>query len=398
MITQRLMSPGSYTVPLRIDAPYGLWSTVKRVDQSGGGHIVVTPQRLDPNIVGDTGMLAASRYTGPVLEKTFTDGSLLIRGAGLEWWLGDDEAGDVYETAVSLSSSTVSAALTALLPAAITKGTVSEPTSSFTGTFHYDIPRDAIATLMAATECEYRINHDATMDAGVNEDLFNVVNPTVVVTRIGSGSDPNYTGVPTATLKSVEDARGYATRAVVITVAADGTKTLDASTNQSPTATGKDLNGNTIARTRVYETVPGDPGTTGQFLRSELSEALAVSESTVSTGFWALTGGMWNIGDAFWVYDPPAFVDTSNQIRFRGDVIHPKKMRLLAASWPLVKGMGVAFRADDGTYTDLTDWVKWEAQDQSVGLGLQGTDLGVRVSGATTLTIRDFVAVSAVGG
>ncbi len=392
MITERLMAPGSYTIPLRIDAPYGLWATIKKVDEAGGGHIVITPERLNPTLIGDAGMLAAARYTGPVLEKKFTDGALSINGAGMGWWLGDDETGDVYESLVSLSSATVTQALTALLPSAITQGAVSGTSGLFTGSFHYDIPRDAIATHMATVEAEYRINPDGTMDAGYNTTIFNINDDDiqVVVVRFGSGSDPNLLGVPTATLKSVENARRYATRALLVDVASDGTKSLNAAQDQTPTATGKDIHGNTLVRTLVYESAPGT--TVGRFLKSELGEHLAIHESTVSTGFWELTGGTWNVGDAFWVYDDPAFVDTDNQVRFRGDAIHPKKMRLLAATWPLVDGMGVSYRDDAGTYTDLTDWIKWESQDQSIGLGLQGSDLGRRLPGASTLTVRSFVA------
>jgi len=397
------MAPGSYTVPLRIDAPYSIWDTVKTVAEAGGGHIVITPQRLDPRLVGDTSMLAAARYAGPVLSKTFTDGAFRVGGAGMGWWLGDDTAGPVYETAVTLTGANLSTALTALLPAAVTLGTVTATGNLFTGTFHYETPRDAIATLMATTEAEYRINPDGTMDAAVNQDLFTIVTPTVVVTRFGSGSDPNFAGVPVATLKSVDDAYSYATRALLVTVAADGSASTDASANQAPVATGKDINGNTIVRTLVYNSGPGGASTPGLYLASELGEHLLTTESTLTTGFWELAGGGWNVGDAFWVYDDPAFVDTANQVQFRGDVIHPRKMRLIGASWPLVDGMGVAFRDDAGVYTDLTDWIRWEAQDQTAGFGTTGTDIaggvggggGSTVQGASTLTVRSMVARAA---
>lgn len=397
MISERLMAPGSFTIPMRIDAPYGMWSTVKPIDEAGGGHIVITPEWINPLVAGDAGMLAASRYTGPILEKKFDDGALTIGGAGMGWWLGDDEAGDVYETAVSLSSATLTTSLTALLPDAITAGTIGGTDGTFTGTFHYEIPRDAIHTVMSVLQAEYRINPDGTMDAGRNTSLFNVSNPPVIVTRFRSGSDPNLIGVPVATLKSTLNSRDYASRALVITVAGSGSKSLDLAVNQSPAASGKDIHGNTIVRTLVYETSPGDAATTGMFLRTELNEHRQTQESTISTGYWELSGGTWNVGDGFWVFDDPAFVDTGNSVRFRGDTINPKKMRLIQASWPLVRGMGVAFRDDSGAYTDLTDWVKWEAQDQSIGLGLQGSDLGGRIPGATSLTVRDFVPISGGG-
>jgi len=394
IINERLMSPGSYTIPFRTDTPYGLWDTLKSVFQTGGGHIVITPEALDSRMIGDTGMLAAARYTGPLLEKTMTDGTLSVAGAGMGWWLGDDQAGDVYTTKVSLSGTEFSTAITALLPSALTAGTLTNTTSSVTGVFHYDTPRDAINSACAIANGEWRANPDGTLDAGANSDLFTITTPTVVVTRLGSGSDPNFNGVPTATLKSHENARTHTTAAALINIDSGGNVTALATAAQSPAVTGKDIHGNTVVRTLVYESSPS--ASASAFLRSELNEYRTTLQSTLSTGYWEIVGGSFNVGDAFWVWDPPAFVDTTNQIRFRGDLVFPRKMRLLAASWPLVRGMGVAFRDDTGTYTDLTDWIEWEAQDQSVGLGLQGTDLGPRIHGASTLQIRDFVPV--VGG
>jgi len=390
MIYERLMAPGSYTVPLRVDAPYGLWNTVKTVAEAGGGHIVITPQRLEPRLIGDAGMLAAARYAGPVLTKTFSDGGFTIGGAGMVWWLGDDELGDIYETEVSLSGANLSTALTALLPDAITSGTVSAGEVSFTGLFHYDIPRDAIASVMAASGAEYRINPDGTMDASLNTNLFSLGTPTVVATRFQSGSDPNIVGVPVASLSSVSDSRAYATRALLIDVAEDSSMSMNLARDQGGIV-GKDIHGNTIVQTLVYESAPGGTSTAASFLSSEISEHIQTTETTISTGFWELAGGTWNVGDAFYVYDDPAFVDTDNELRFRGDVIHPLKMRLVAASWPLVDGMGVAFRDDAGVYTDLTDWVKWEAQDDAVGLGSQASDLGSRSQSFTSLTVRTFI-------
>jgi len=389
MIYERLMAPGAYTIPMRIDAPYGLWNTVKTVVEAGGGHIVITPQWLDPRVIGDAGMLAAARYAGPVLTKTFADGAFTIGGSGMGWWLGDDNKGDVYESEVTLSSAAMAECLTALLPDAITQGDI-EATSSYTGLFHYDIPRDAVASLMANIRAEYRINPDGTMDAGFNTTVFNIDTPTVVVTRFQSGADPNVTGVSVASMRSVEDVRAYATRALLIDVAEDSSTSLNDSFDQSGIV-GKDIHGNTIVKTLVYDSAPGGTSTPQEFLRSEVAEHVQTTESVLSTSMWELSEGTWNVGDAFWVYDDPAFVDTGNEVRYRGDVIHPLKMRLIAAAWPLIRGMGVAFRDDAGVYTDLTDWVKWEAQDDAIGLGSQASDVGGRQQAATALTVRTFV-------
>ena len=68
------------------------------------------------------------------------------------------------------------------------------------------------------------------------------------------------------------------------------------------------------------------------------------------------------IRDRFYCYDPPYFVDTDNEVFFRGDVIYPKKIRLLEATWALTTGMGIYYRDSAGVYTDLTRFVEWEQQ------------------------------------
>lgn len=397
MITEVLMGPGSFTIPFRVDAPKGkLWSTVLPVTEAGGGHIVITPQHTDPAEIGDSGMLSAARYTGPVLRCGISNGKFKAEGVGMEYHLGDDLMGDRYTSAVALSSDVLTDCVTALLPPSggITTGTVTNTGYTHTGTYYYDTPRDALNTMLADINAERRINPDGTLDAGANSDLFNIddADITVLVTRLDSGSDPSYKAVPTATLASHVDARTHASRAVLISSTGSGSGSVIASANQSPAMAGKDIHGNTLVRTLLYDSDPD--GSVNQYLATELAEYRLTSETNLSTGYWQLSGGGFNVGDAFWVWDPPAFVDTANQIDYRGDTIFPAKMRLISASWPLIEGMGVAFRADDGTYLDLTEWINWEAQEESIGLGLQGSDLGTRIPGATTLIVRDFVAVT----
>lgn len=395
------MRAGSYDIPLRLDAPWDLFETVLTIDEGVGGHIVITPQWLDAGVVGDTAMLAAARYTGPVLNKEFRDGEFTISGAGMVWWLGDeDDKGDIHETEVALSGATLTTAVNAALPpgGSITAGTIGSAEAAYTGNHIHQTPLQILRTIMNSAGAEFRVNPDGTLDADVNGNLFNLPSEgdAVIAARLISGSDPVYTGIPIATARSTRSARRYATRALLVDEQVDGSKTLRVGTDRGG-VTGKDIHGNTIDRTTHVLSTHGDSSISAQqYTTTELNENNTVEEMELTTGYWELINGGFAVGDVFYVYDPPAIVDTSFNVWFRGDYIHPVELRLVAATWPLVDGMGVWFRDGDAAYTDLTDYVKWEVPfAQAVDTGATESALrGGRFTGTyggTTLTVRSWV-------
>src|SRR3990172_6863104 len=174
------MTQGSFGIQLHPDAPLSLWTTISEF-----GHIVIIPQWVDHRLFTDAILLTISRYTGVVLSKTLDEEGLTIEGAGLAWWLGDDEGkGDIIETAITLTSSTLDNALTQLLPVAIQKGTVTEPAGiTHSATYQWQTRLEAIRTVCASMGVEYKIRPDGTIDAGPKENIHNYTNPTVVVVR-----------------------------------------------------------------------------------------------------------------------------------------------------------------------------------------------------------------------
>lgn len=364
------MTQGSWEIRLRVDAPPNLWRVCDEF-----GHIVVTPQilGLSPLGLGDAGVLSVARYTGIVLEKGIDESGIALSGAGLEWWLGDENSqGDILETKVELSSSTLSNALDNLLPVAITKGTVTEPAGvTYTGTHQWETPLDAVRTVCASMGAEYKVQPDGTIDAGPKENVYTIDTPEVVVIRTGYGSDPAYTGINVERTASWFDARAYVSRGVITTEDSDNVVTLVGAQDRTPAPTATDLHGNILDRVIVQQT-SGSPVDVSTYLVTLMNEHAIVSNMEIDTSFYEIAGDM-SVGDAFWCFDPPAFTSaedaTPNEILFRGSTIWPVKLRLIAASWPLRRGMGVYYRSPEATptYTDLSPYIEYE-DNESAGI------------------------------
>lgn len=380
MITELLMQHGSFSVPLRDDTPFDIWERISGTEDTGDpttvgspGHVVITPQELEPIKIGGVAVLAAARYTGVITRKIKPSRRLELTGSGLLWWLQSPEGlSDIIRPLVTLSTSTIDNALTQLLPAAITKGTVTEPVDTVSGNFHFVSPLEAIRTVMASAHCEFRINPDGTIDAAKYDTLFNITTPTVIASRDQSGSDPNYTGIPILTPRTVRDYSLMASGGLIFTVAEDGTKTQVNTVTRGTSE--RDLHGNTSIREFAEETRGAATGDEVDYLESRLSEYVTTSTFSLETDYYEIEGGM-PVGDAWHVYDPPAFVDRTNPINFRGDVIYPMDLRVIEATWPLRDGMGVYYRPSTGTGTagavldsdwiNLTRFVAWEATSKT---------------------------------
>lgn len=360
MITEVMMSLGSWNVVLSPATPHYLWD-----EFDSFGHIVLTSQWIDPTMFGDTAMLAASRYVGPMLNKAITDdGGFSLNGAGMVWWLGDEQGlGELIELEVDLSSATLEASIDAVLPlgGSITKGTITEPSAqTYTGVHQWETPLEAIRTICASLGCEFRVNNDGTLDAGPKDDVFNAAVPTVVVTRY-PGKDPAYLSADSESMLLSLDGTPYVSRAIVVTEDSDNVKTIVGYSDRIPAPTQYDIHGNLLSRTLMAETF-GSPVSVATYLLSQLNDHSTIAEINIGTTFNEIAEGTFQVGDGFWAFDPPAFFDASNEITFRGETINPKLLRLLSGSWPVQEGMGVFYRTPDvtPTYIDLTRFVSWE--------------------------------------
>ncbi|MER5750614.1 fibronectin type III domain-containing protein [Streptomyces sp. NPDC002088] len=349
------------------------------------GHVAIVPGRLDPLQYGDN-LLTTARYVGVVRTKTIGDDGrtnapqddLSVGGVGMAFWLGDEDGkGDVYENAVEPASASFATTINMLLPAsgAVTAGTIYTVSGQYTGHHQYESPRSAIGYVcdtMSTTSVpvSWRINGNATLDAGPDSNLF-VTNPTCVITTKAAGEDMALRALP-GSVDVTRDVEDYSTR-VVLLAEGEGSSIATGSADISPATPYKDLHGNALKLTRLVS--ESDTATANAATRAQLALSQFTSTRnalTLSTADYDVHGSF-QVGDRVWVYDPDSgLVDTTTEITFRGLRINPIKLQVTETQWAVTDGYTVAYRTATGTWINLTDYVEFE------------TD------GTSTVTVGDF--------
>jgi hypothetical protein len=362
-IVEKHMSLGSWSLNLKANTPQNILDLFG--DSGFLGHIIITPQRVDPRL----DVLSLSRYTGVFREREFQEDSKTISGSGLAFWLADEEGkGAIYETVKSYSAQSFVATLTDLLPASLAVGNIVAEVGTFSGSFQWVTPREAIEHVLSIFGAEYRITPQGAFDAGQTAQLF-VTNPTTLVQRKQTGDDPLFRPLPLADASLGGDFTGYTTKVIVLT---QGEFRLIQIGEQelSPPTSIRDLRGNLVQMVRRESST--DALNAAAHATAVLNEnGRAKLVSTLSTDNYDIDGTL-KVGDYLWVYDPESgLIDTANEVRFRGQVLHPAKLRTLGFSYPVTSQMGVYFRDNTaaGNITDISDWVIPETGATRVEVG-----------------------------
>lgn len=340
------------------------------------GHVAIVPERVDPRQYGDN-LLAIARYVGVLRTRTIGDDGrtsapqddLSIGGVGMAMWLGDeDDKGSVFENAVTAASASFADTIRMLLPAsgAVTEGTLYSVAGLYSGTHRYESPRKAIDYVCSTMSTpsipvSWRVNNAGTLDAGPDSSLF-VTTPTCVIVTANAGEDMALRALP-GSMDVTRDVEDYTTR-VVLLAEGDGSSIATGAADISPAPSYKDIHGNTIKLTRLVsesDTVTGNAATRAQLALSQFTSTR--NALTLSTSDYDVHGSF-QVGDRVWVYNPDAgLVDTSTEITFRGVRINPLKLQVTEVNWSVTSQYTVAYRAADGTWTDLTDYVEPETDD-----------------------------------
>lgn len=378
------------------------------------GHIVVTPQEMNPALYDDASMLASARYTGIILSKTLEEGIVTVSGQGLQLYLGDDRGkgmviaenknigkkrsyNNLPLSSVLFQSSTPYGIMrneSGNLQA-ITQGTIYDGSETYKGAHFVETALHALKFICEDLGYEYRINPDATLDAGAPENLFVGVNtdPTTVVVKTGYGDDPTYTGLSPTGARTEFDARDYVTKVDFIAEVGAFSEPTDFE-GEASLSSGDipyyDLQGNKLSRTGLV-TVPDMDSerldSQAEVMLNELSRVKKVLNLDLEQ--YEVTGDL-KVGDYVFAFDPVlGFNDDATQaaaesrdiyeVAFRGQQINPIKVRVVGLSYPIQTGMGVYFRSFDGAtveYTDLTPYVSFEEGDTQVELGDVLRDVG----------------------
>jgi hypothetical protein len=370
---------GSWNLRLQPETPREILSQLDFL-----GHIVVIPGRLDVRTYGDQ-LLEVARYVGVNRSKDAAE-AYALRGAGMAYWLGDESGkGDIFETAVELTTETFVNSITALLPpgGAVTAGTINAIVGTYSGRHQWETPRKALTYVTELFGAEWRVNGNATLDAGTPTQLGYAVTPRVVLTRFRPSRDLRLAAL-SGRMGLGKDVEDYSTRVVVL---AEG--------EGAATATGEadagaipyfDLHGNPVAITRLVSessTTPGNADDRAALYLAQFSgERLSVRVNAEAEDI----KGDLVVGDWIYLYDSATgFFDNANEVVWEGETINPVSLRVQEMTWPIRDGWTVAYRRPNGTWLDLSPYYVGESGDVQIVVGDLGrslTGLGSEIVGS----------------
>lgn len=391
-VNEVLMKLGRWGFKLTPETPREILDAIDHF-----GHIAISTGRIDPRVAGDS-LLRSARYVGIVrarqLAEADTGAESTLGGVGMAAWLGDeDKKGSVLENAVPFASGSFTSTVRALLPAsgAVTEGTLHSVTGAYTNTHIYQDPRTAIDyvcgwfTADSSDPVEWRVNGDATLDAGKASQLY-VTTPKCAIVRRSAGVDMSLRALAGKAATS-RDADDFTTR-VVLLANGTGGSVATGSADISPGLNGyKDLHGNTVVMTRLVSESATSSGNASGRAQLALSQYTAPrTQLNLSTVDYDVKGDV-AVGDAVWVWSPDVGLeDLNNEIVHRGRRLHPVKLRLTEMTWPIAKGTSVAYRDKNGRWYDLTDYVKFESGQTTLVVG--GYDRSLTNSGGEPVGSR----------
>jgi hypothetical protein len=363
-ITETLQGLGSWSAQFQ-DIPQDLLDKIQYF-----GHVAVHVGRVDYRTEGDSA-LSSSRYTGVVRKKTGDGNLLTVGGPGMAMWLGDeDQKGAVIETLLTFNTQTFQNTVRGLLPTsgAITEGTIYNLASTFSGSFQYVSPREAINYVTSTLNAVWRVNGDGTLDAGLETDLF-VTLPKTVVSRKEQGTDMVLRAL-LGSLSTNQDVEDFTTR-VLLLAQGDGASTVTADADINPGLNPyKDVHGNIAAFTRLVSESTTDSTNADARAQLQLNRFSGTRNAlTMSSSDYDIRGDV-KVGDYIWVHDPElGVVDIANEVVFRGKLIYPMKLQLTEMTTPLDTRMSIGYRDWNGVWYNLSDYFVVESGDSTLVVG-----------------------------
>lgn len=331
------------------------------------GHVAIVPGRVNPAEYGDN-LLTLAKYVGVLTKRDFDDVKR-IGGQGMALWLGDsDDKGEVFESPQTITGQTFANTITALLGSstAVVVGTLYSVAGTYSGTHVWQSRGKAIDYVCQTMGAEWRVNGNATLDAGPIANLFKTT-PDCVIVRKDAGRDLTLTGL-TGDMQLSRDVEDFSTR-VVLLAQGQGEATATGSANilSNPYL---DIRGNPIKRVRLVSESSTSTGNANARAQLQLNRFTGTRNALKLSAQDIEIDGSFEVGDYVYVWDPDAgLYDTSNEVTFRGQRINPIKLRAVEASWPVTSSMTVAYRHQDGSWIDLTNYFVPESGGTSIGVG-----------------------------
>jgi hypothetical protein len=395
-VTEVKEALGTWSLNLRPETPREI---LDAITASPFGHIAIVPGQVDPVGAGD-GLLSAARYVGVYRGRAAKNEGHTLNGAGMAFWLGDEDGkGAVLVSAVNSASASFATAVTSVIPTdRLTVGTLySIPGSgTWTDSAQYKSAREALSYITDSYSTDtypvsWRVNGNGTVDAGRDVDLWpSTASPSALLVRTGGGRELAVTGLDGA-LELDQDVEDYTTQ-VVLLAEGEGTSTVTATA--STASPYKNLKGNPVVITRLvseYETSAGNASARAQLqLNRFTSPRKAVSLSTDDFD----VRGTFGVGDTIMVYDPDTgFVDTNREVAWKGQPINPAALPVTELTWPIPAGWTVAFRTGLGVWIDLSRYYLAEQGSTTVVVG--GISRSLANSGSQDVGLRPNLPDSA---
>src|SRR3990172_55598 len=392
--TQRIMVEGQWDITLDGIPDYLL----KYLIDNPFGEVYVTPQRLPASFHTKTALRDASLFTGVLLraERNDITDQVTISAPSNTFWLGDSsEHGPILKTQQTFDSADPAAAVTTLLPATVTAGSIQTPVGATTydGIHYLVTPKVAITAVAEATDREYGINPDNTADFGDQDQLGYITTPTaVLIERPEPFADPLETIRPTD-LNSLLDVEDFANEPLLTGEGGGQTIILG---DYLATTTFKDPEGNALEWRGLFNE---------QILYSDLADARAqvIAETsaavrqqvTVSLDRF-LINGTWGLGDWIYAYIPPFLTDSDVVLSYAGSQINPTPIRIVGLTLGVGRDMGVYFRDHTDTIHDLSNVVEPTEMAPTLEIGevSRPIDLGGVALGGAGSTPADTRAPS----
>lgn len=366
---------GSFTVPLKRGHGTGGATPHTVLEQiTPFSAVVVTPTYLGAAGTLDSAtLLGKASFSGIVQARG--DNRCTLEGQGPAVLLGDsDGKGATFTNPPFTATLTVANWVATYVTDwyrgnGVTTNSVSSSGTTYTGQVNPgDTPRKVLDFVCDRSGMEWTIDPSFRLSVDTRANLFPTTSaPTAVVRRGEGGRDFAVTGLrgDVSVHSSWED---YTTKVVVkATSGAQGSASL------SPATSYYGPGGATVKWVRYIESTKATAAGAADAIASAQLGRFddARHELKLDTDLYHIDDDV-SVGDTLWVFDPPAgLYDTSNQVYYRGRVIFPTSLRVMAMTTPLRRGMGVYLRRSDagGTVVDLTPFVEWESGSAEVEVG-----------------------------
>jgi hypothetical protein len=330
------------------------------------GTVVVVQGSLpgDPVEYGDA-LLDLAIYGGVLRSRRTFSNDAIIGGPGMAAWLGDEDgkAATVFATAETFAADTFADTIAGLLPATVTAGSIAALAGTYSGTHQYESPRSALDYVVGLYDAHWRVNPDATVDAGAASDLF-VTTPAAIILPDRSladevGGDGVELVSSAGNVITNVDAKDYSTDIELI----GETEGTSVTTGTATTASGDipylDPQGNTLRLKRIINETATASGNATSRADLHLARFGTLHRDITLTATDTALVGTVRPGDSIYIYDPDAgLIDTANTVDVAGGTYYPLEVQLIALEYPVLADMTVAYRTGDGVWWDLTPYVR----------------------------------------